>query len=71
MIGDKDGFVKMKKEKEGSATFGNDDSFKIIGKETITLGNEGAHEYNLLLSKNMRHNPLNVIHMCDQGYYNI
>ena len=42
MIGDKSRFLVLKKEKGGNATFGNDGSAKIIGKWSISLGNERA-----------------------------
>jgi hypothetical protein len=40
MTGDKNIFVTLKKEKEGSVTFGNDNSTKTIGKGTVSFGNK-------------------------------
>lgn len=67
MIGDKDRFVTLKKERDGSVSFENDNSTKIIGKGTIKLGNKDAMEENVLLVENMKHNLLSVNQMCDQG----
>jgi len=44
MIGDKNIFVTLKKEKEGFVTFGYDNSAKIIGKGKISLGNKDVVE---------------------------
>jgi hypothetical protein len=68
MTGDKDIFVTLKKEKDGSVSFGNDNSTKIIGKGTIKLGSKDAMEENVLLVENMKHNLLSVSQMCDQGH---
>jgi hypothetical protein len=35
MIGDKDKFLTLRKEKIGSVSFGNDNSSKIIGEGTV------------------------------------
>jgi hypothetical protein len=42
MIGDKDRFVTLKKERDGSILFGNDNSTKIIGKGIVKLGSKDA-----------------------------
>jgi hypothetical protein len=68
MTGDKNKFVTLKKEKEGSVTFGNDNSTKIIGKGTVSLGNKDVVAENVLLVENMKHNLLSVSQMCDQGH---
>ena len=68
MTGDKHRFVKLKKEKEGSITFGNNNSTKIIGKDTINLGSNDLVAENVLLVENMKHNLLSVSQMCDQGH---
>jgi hypothetical protein len=49
MTGDQSRFLVLNREKGGNATFGNDDSAKIIGKGTISLGNEKAKVENVLL----------------------
>ena len=64
MRGDKKKNVKIRKEKEGSIIFGNDNSAKIIGKGTMTLGNRDTQENHVFL----RHTLLSVIHMCGQGH---
>jgi hypothetical protein len=68
MTGDKDRFVTLKKERDGSISFGNDNSTKIIGKGTVKLGSKDAMEENVLLVENMKHNLLSVSQMCDQGH---
>jgi hypothetical protein len=35
MTGDRDKFLTLQKERDGSVSFGNDDSSKIIGKRTV------------------------------------
>ena len=67
MIGKKNTFRSLQ-EKEGAITFGNDNSSKILGKGTISLGRKDASTKNVLLIGNMRHNLLSVSQMCDQGH---
>ena len=52
----------------GTITFGNDNSSKILGKGTISLGNKDTTSKNVLLIENMKHNLLSVNQMCDQGH---
>ena len=54
--------------KNGTVTFGNDNSSKVLGKGTVTLGSKNAAAKYVLLIENMRHNLLSVSQMCDQGY---
>jgi hypothetical protein len=61
MTGDRDKFLTLRKERDRSVTFRNDDSTKIIGKGTIRIGN-------VLLVDYMKHNILSVSQMCDQGH---
>jgi hypothetical protein len=68
MIGDKDKFLKLKKERDESVSFGNDNLAKIIGKCIVKLRSKDATEENLLLVEYMKHNLLSVNQMCDQGY---
>jgi hypothetical protein len=65
MTRDKNGFVTLKKEKEGYVTFDNDNSAKIIGKGTISLGNKDVVAENVLLVENMKHNLLSLSQMYD------
>ena len=67
MNGNKNIFQSLQ-EKEGTVTFGNDNSSKIIRKGTISLGSKGASTNNVLLIENMKHNLLSVRQMCDQGH---
>ena len=68
MTGHKNRFVTLKKEKDGSVSFGNDNPTKIIGKGIIKLGSKYAMAENVLLVKNMKHNLLSVSQMCEQGH---
>jgi hypothetical protein len=68
MTGDKDKFLTLKKERDGSISFGNDNSAKIIGRGTIKIGNKEAKEENVLLVEDMKHNLLSISQMCDQGH---
>ena len=54
--------------KIGTITFGNDNSSKILGKGTITLGNKDIATMNVLLIENMKHNLISISQMCDQGH---
>ena len=66
--GDRDKFLTLRKERDGSVSFENDDSAKIIGKGTIRIGNKNAKAENVVLVEDMKHNLLSVSHMCDQGH---
>jgi hypothetical protein len=66
MTGDKYMFLTLRKERDGSVSFGNDDSTKIIGKGTVRIGNKNTKEENVLLVEDMKHNLISLIQMCDQ-----
>jgi hypothetical protein len=66
MTGDKDKFLTLRKERDGSVFFGNNDSTKIIGKGTIRIGNKNTKAENVLLVEDMKHNILSVSQMFDQ-----
>jgi hypothetical protein len=68
MKSDRDMFLRLRKERDGSVSFGNDDSTKIIGKDTVRIGNKNTKEKNVLLVEYMKHNLLSVSQMCDQGH---
>jgi hypothetical protein len=68
MIVDRDKFLTLRKEKDGSVSFRNDDSTKIIGKGTVRIGNKNEKAKNVLLVEDMKHNILSVSQMCDQGH---
>jgi hypothetical protein len=68
MTGDKNKFLTLRKEKNGSVSFGNDNSSKIIGEGTIRIGNKNEKAQNVLLVENMKHSLLSVSQMCDQGH---
>lgn len=67
MIGDKNKFIKLKKEKNGDVSFGNYGIDKIVGKGTSSLkGNEKAQ--NVLYVHRIKHDLLSVGQMCDVDY---
>ena len=68
MKGDEDIFLTLRNERDGSISFGNDDSSRIIGRGTVRIGNKDTKEKNVLLVEDMKHNLLSVIQMCDQGH---
>jgi hypothetical protein len=68
MTGDQDKFLSLKKKEKGSVTFGDNVSAKILGKGTISLGNNKAKEENVLLVENLKPNLLSVSQTCDQGH---
>jgi hypothetical protein len=57
----------LRKERDGSISFRNDDSTKIIGKGIVKIGNKNTKAENVLLVEDMKHNLLRVIQMFDQG----
>ena len=67
MIGSKNTFLSLQ-EKEGTVTFGIDNSSKIIGKGTVSLERKDALAMNAILIENVKHNLLSVSQMCDQGH---
>ena len=67
MSGNKNTFQKLQ-AKVGTVTFGNDNSSKVLGRGTVTLGSKNATTKDVLLIENMRHNLLSVSQMCDQGH---
>jgi hypothetical protein len=68
MTGDRDKFLTLIKERDGSFSFENDDSAKIIGKDTVKIGNKNTKAENVLLVEDMKHNILSVSQMCNQGH---
>jgi hypothetical protein len=67
MTGDRDNFLTLIKEIDGSVSFGND-STKIIGKGMVRIGNKNTKVENVLLVEDMKYNLLSVSQMCDQGH---
>jgi hypothetical protein len=68
MTGYKDKFLTLRKERDGSVSFINDDSTKIIANGTVKIGNKNTKEENVLLVEYMKHNLPCVSQMCDQGH---
>jgi hypothetical protein len=58
----------LRKERNGSVSFENDNSDKIIGEGTVRIRNKNEKSQNVLLVEDMKHNLLNVSQMCDQGH---
>jgi hypothetical protein len=68
MIGDRNMFITLKKERYGSVSFGNNNLDRIIGRGTIKLRSKYEMEENVLLVEDKKHNILSVSQMCDQGH---
>jgi hypothetical protein len=68
MTGDRDKFITLQKEINGSVSFGNDNLAKIIGEGTIRIGNKNKNAQNVLLVEDMKHNLLILSQICDQGH---
>jgi hypothetical protein len=60
MTGDKDNFLTLRNERNGSVSFKNDNSSKIIGEGTIRIGNKNEKAQNVILVEDMKHNLLSV-----------
>ena len=56
MIAEKDKFLTLRKEKNESVSFGNDNSSKIIEEGTVRIGNKNEKAQNVLLIEDMKHN---------------
>jgi hypothetical protein len=60
MIGDRNKFLKLKREKGGSVSYGDNKSAKIIGKGKVSLGSQKATTENVLLVEYLKHDLLSV-----------
>ena len=67
MTANKSAFVNIEKD-NGSISFGNNNSTKVLGKGTVKLGSKISLAENVLLVDNMKYNLLSVSQMCDQGH---
>ena len=65
MIGNKDKFLNLKKQK-GKVTFGDNASGNILGKGTMNFRKDKAK--NVLLVENLKPSLLSVSQTCDQGH---
>jgi hypothetical protein len=61
-------FLTLRKERDGSISFENDDSTKIIGKDIVRIGNKNTKAKTVLLVEDMKHYLLSESQMCDQGH---
>jgi hypothetical protein len=68
MTCDEDKLLTLRKERDGSISFGNDESTRINGKSIVRIGNKDIKGKNVLLLEDMKHNILSVSQMCDQGH---
>ena len=68
MTGNQNKYINLKKRKSGSIALGNDSTIKILGKCAVNLGNKQLKVEGVLLIEYLKHNPLSVGKMCDQGY---
>jgi hypothetical protein len=64
-------FVSLDERKEGTITFGNEQSTRIVGRGTACLNNKKIMAENVLLVENMEHKLLSVIKTCDKGNFMI
>jgi len=55
-------------EKGGKVTFGDNDSRRIVGKDTISLNNGNTNIYNSIYVEGSKKKKLSVGKLCDQGY---
>jgi hypothetical protein len=69
MTGRKQLFVELDEGKEGTFTFGNDQSARIVGRGTVCLNNRKIMVENVLLVEEMDHNLLSVSQTCDKGLF--
>jgi hypothetical protein len=60
MTGDMNRFLTLKKEKDGSVSFRNNHSTRIIRRGTVKLGSKDAMEENVLLVEDVKRNLLIV-----------
>jgi hypothetical protein len=58
--------MTLKKERDESISFGNDNSSKIIGIGKVNIGNTKTKVENVLLVEYMKQNLSSVGQMCDQ-----
>ena len=71
MTGRKHNFITLDEGKEGTLTFGNEQSARIIRKGIVCLNNKNIMAENVLLIEDMEHNLLSVSQTCDKGHFMI
>ena len=71
MRGRKHNFITLDEGKEGTITFGNEQSARIIGKGTVCLNSKNIMAEIFLLIEDMKHNLLSVSQTCDKGKFMI
>jgi hypothetical protein len=68
MTKDQSKFLRLNKKGKGKGNFGDNMLAKILGKGTVSLGNNKTKEEDVLLVENLKPNILSVSHTCDQGH---
>jgi hypothetical protein len=68
MTRDQSKFLKLNKKVKGKVTFGDNMPAMILGKGTVSLGNNKTKEGDVLLVENLKPNLLTGIQTCDQGH---
>jgi hypothetical protein len=71
MIGKKHNFVTLDEGKEGTITFGNEQSTRIIGRGIMCMNNKNIMTENVLLVEDREPDLLSVSQTCDKGHYMI
>ena len=60
MTRDRNKFISLKENKDGTMSFRNEGSSNVIGAGTVTLESKNSFEKDVLLVENMNHNMLSV-----------
>jgi len=68
MTGDQIKSLKLKMDKGGSVSFGDNKSAKIIRKGKVSLGSQNATAENVLLVEELKHDLITAIQLCDQRH---
>jgi hypothetical protein len=58
----------LKNKDKGKVTFGDNVSAKILGKDTVSLGNKKNKAKNMLLVRKLKPNLFSVSQTCDRGH---
>jgi len=68
MTRDKKKIVSLQEDSNGTISFENDGSAKVIGKGIVKLGSKKSTVKDVLLIEDLNHNLLSVSQMCYQGH---
>jgi len=67
MLGEKSGFLSLRKTKDGHVILGDNTHAKVLGKGKVILGNEELNAVDVLLVEGLKQNILSVIQMVYGG----